>query len=62
MNRKYPLPTRAYAVEQIRKGRTLTGVAKEIGCGIQTVSRWWLDYRGYRGEEGVTITLKSKIK
>lgn len=40
---------------------TLADVEKKLGCKIQTVSRWYMDYLGYRGKEGVVLTLPSRM-
>ncbi len=56
----YKLHRRAEAIEMLHDGMTVKEVATKIGCGSNTVSRWYLDYLGYRGKEGITITIQSK--
>lgn len=57
---QYPIEVRATAVESLLSGITVVDVARGIGCSTSTVSRWYLDYRGYQGQEGITITLQHK--
>jgi len=40
---------------------TITEVAKELGCSLQTVSNWFMYYLGYRGKEGITEVRQSII-
>ncbi|TYP89445.1 Homeodomain-like domain-containing protein [Sphingobacterium allocomposti] len=61
MSHRYPLQTRARAIVMITKGNSIASVAKWFGCPTATVSRWYLDYLGYRGKEGITITLQSRM-
>ncbi|MGJ1431557.1 helix-turn-helix domain-containing protein [Sphingobacterium spiritivorum] len=61
MNNKYSIKTRAFAMELLHKSNTIVEVAHKIGCGIRTVSRWYMDYLGYRGKEGVIEVKQSKI-
>lgn len=61
MKHKYPLKTRAFAMELLHKSNTIVEVSHKIGCGIRTVSRWYMDYLGYRGKEGIIEVKQSKI-
>ncbi|KGE14594.1 helix-turn-helix domain-containing protein [Sphingobacterium deserti] len=59
-NHTYPLETRAAAMELLHAGNTLATVSQHFGCSIATVSRWYVEYLGYRGREGISIILQSK--
>ncbi len=61
MKHKYPLKTRAFAMELLHKSNTIVEVSHKIGCGIRTVSRWYMDYLGYRGKEGIIEVKQSKL-
>ncbi|MFD1770840.1 helix-turn-helix domain-containing protein [Sphingobacterium suaedae] len=55
----YPLETKAAAIELLQAGNTLATVSQHFGCSVATVSRWYMEYLGYRGREGFAITLQS---
>ena len=60
-NPPYPLNIKAAAIEMVVNGNTLKYTSKALGISIQSVSLWFSDYLGYRGSEGITITIDSKI-
>ena len=57
----YPLKVRAEAMEKLLSGVTVKDVARFVGCMPNTISRWYLDYRGYQGCEGITEVRQSII-
>ncbi|GHE35039.1 helix-turn-helix domain-containing protein [Sphingobacterium griseoflavum] len=57
---KHPLEIRAKAIELLHEGLTLTEAAAKLKCSVPAVSRWYMEYLGYRGREGFSITLQSK--
>jgi len=59
---RYDLATKAYAIELIVYHRhTIAEAASIIGCKINTLSKWYSVYLGYRGEEKGLLVLGSKI-
>ncbi|SMG32658.1 helix-turn-helix domain-containing protein [Sphingobacterium psychroaquaticum] len=57
----YPIHIRAQAIESVTSGVSFVDVARFIGCSRETVSKWYADYRGYLGKEGIPVTMQSKI-
>lgn len=57
----YSNEIKAKAMEAITNGVPMIDAARFVGCAPNTISRWWKDYYGYMGKEGVTITFQSKI-
>lgn len=51
----YPLKVRAEAMEKLLSGMSVKEVSISIGCSVQTVSKWFIYYLGYRGKEGVIL-------
>lgn len=59
---RYDLATKAYAIELIvYHGHSIAEAASIIGCKINTLSKWYSDYLGYRGEDKGLLVLGSKI-
>lgn len=58
---QYPLKIRAEAIEKLLSGVTVTDLAMNVGCCIQTVSNWFTHYRGYIGKEVLTEVRQSII-
>ncbi len=56
----YPLEIRAAAIELLHAGNTLATVSQHFKCSVATISRWYMEYLGYRGREGITVTMQSK--
>ncbi|QBQ41102.1 helix-turn-helix domain-containing protein [Sphingobacterium psychroaquaticum] len=60
-NYTYPIHIRVQAIESVTSGVSFVDVARFIGCSRKTVAKWYADYRGYLGKEGVPVTMQSKI-
>lgn len=58
---RYSLSERAEMVETVVNGTTIAEVSRTKNVGIMSISRWVTEYLGYRGKEGITITIPSKI-
>ena len=59
---RYDLATKAYAIELIVYHRhTIAEAASIIGCRINTLSKWYSEYLGYRGEDKGLLVMGSKI-
>lgn len=59
---RYDLATKAYAIELIVYHRhSIAEAASIIGCKINTLSKWYSDYLGYRGEDKGLLVLPSAI-
>ena len=59
---RYDLNVKANAIELlVYYGYTIYEVAGIIGCTPKTVSTWYTEYLGYRGEDKEVMVLQSSI-
>jgi len=59
---RYDLNVKADAIELlVYYGYTIYEVAGIIGCTPKTVSTWYTDYLGYRGEDKEVIVMQSLV-
>lgn len=58
---RYSLRERAIMVEWVVNGHTIAEVSKHMKIGSGTISKWVSEYFGYKGDEGITVTMPSKI-
>lgn len=59
---RYDIATKAYAIELIvYHGHSIAEASSIIGCKMNTLSKWYSDYLGYRGEDKGLLVLSSKI-
>lgn len=59
---RYDLNVKAEAIELlVYYGYTIYEVTGIIGCTPKTVSTWYTEYLGYRGEEKEEIVMESSI-
>ena len=59
---RYDTHIKADAIELIVYYKhTITEVSTIIGCSVHTISRWYSEYLGYRGDDKEVVVLPSRI-
>lgn len=59
---RYDLNVKADAMELlVYYNYSVTEVAGIVGCGVNTISRWYMEYLGYRGDDREVIVMQSLV-